>query len=66
MLGAGAGFAKRLRLPPSARIVVVRRGAQELIARGDTVLRAGDLLLVLGDPDARDQVLRLVEAADQR
>ena len=41
---------KELDLPPSTRVVLVRRGDDELVARGDTILAGGDRLLLLSDP----------------
>ena len=38
-----------LTLPHNSRLVAVRRGKQELIPRGDTVMMAGDTLVALAD-----------------
>jgi len=49
--GALAGKSlKEIHLPPGNLIPVIRRGDQNIIPRGDTVLENGDRLTVIGDP----------------
>lgn len=42
---------KEIHLPPGNLIPVIRRGGQNIIPRGDTVLAEGDRLTILGEPD---------------
>jgi len=42
---------KEIHLPPGNLIPVIRRGDQNIIPRGDTVLEEGDRLTILGEPD---------------
>ena len=44
-------------LPRSATVVAVLRDGHVIIPRGDTVLRAGDEVLVLTTPEAEDEVI---------
>ena len=44
-------------LPRSATVVAVRRDGHVIVPRGDTVLRAGDEVLVLTTPEAEDEVI---------
>ncbi len=46
-----------LHLPPEALIVLLRRGEEYLIPRGNTTLLAGDILQVLGAQPFLDEVL---------
>jgi CIC family chloride channel protein len=43
----------------------VRRGETELIPHGDTLIRAGDTLVILTDHHLRATVRRQIEAAAQ-
>lgn len=45
--------------PRESVIATVRRGAKVFIPRGDTELRAGDILVVVAEDEALDGVLRL-------
>ena len=42
---------KEVHLPPGNLIPVIRRGGQNIIPRGDTILEEGDRLTVIGDPE---------------
>lgn len=42
---------RQVSLPTGTLIAMVRRGDEMVIPRGDTVLRAGDRLTVLGSPE---------------
>ncbi|MCB0988478.1 MAG: TrkA family potassium uptake protein [Microthrixaceae bacterium] len=44
-------------LPRSATVVAVLRDGHVIVPRGDTVLRAGDEVLVLTTPEAEDEVI---------
>jgi trk system potassium uptake protein TrkA len=56
-----------LNLPNGSLLVAVRRGETFFIPRGDTRLRAGDKVVVMGIPSAMDAVQRrITPAADQR
>ena len=44
-------------LPRSATVVAVLRESHVIVPRGDTVLHAGDEVLVLTTPDAEDDVI---------
>jgi len=46
-----------LGLPRSATVVAVLRESHVIVPRGDTVLHAGDEVLVLTTPDAEDDVI---------
>jgi trk system potassium uptake protein TrkA len=46
-----------LGLPRSATVVAVLRDSHVIVPRGDTVLRAGDEVLVLTTPEAEDDVI---------
>ena len=52
--------------PQQMIIAAVRRGAKEIIARGDTVLRSGDILIVVCDEGmvgkVNDEMTRLATA----
>ncbi len=50
-----------LRLPASVRVVTVQRAGAEIIARGDTTIEAGDLLLVLADADGLGELRAVIE-----
>lgn len=52
-----------LSLPANVRIVTVRRGGEEIIARGDTQLEPGDRLLVLADAAGLDALRTILEGA---
>ena len=43
---------KELKLPSGSLIALIRRGDRVIIPRGDTVLKAGDRLTIIGEPDA--------------
>jgi chloride channel protein, CIC family len=48
--------------PHESVIATVRRGRQVIIPHGDTVLKAGDVLVVVAEGKARDAVRRLCQA----
>lgn len=50
---------KEIPFPVDCVIASVRRGGQVFIPRGETILRAGDVLVVVAEGAARDEVLRL-------
>ena len=50
---------KEIPFPRESVIASVRRGTQVFIPRGETVLRAGDILVVVAKGAARDEVLQL-------
>ena len=50
----------KLKLPHGSVLVAVRRGDRFFIPRGDTVLTAGDKVVVMGTPDAMALVQRRV------
>lgn len=43
---------RRLRLPGNALVLGIRREGEVLVPHGDTVLRYGDLLMLVGSPEA--------------
>lgn len=43
---------RRLRLPGNALIIGVRRGGEVIVPHGDTTLRLGDTLMLVGSPEA--------------
>ena len=42
---------KDMKLPSHCLLVAVKRGEQEIIPKGDTVIQSGDYLIVLTDDD---------------
>jgi CIC family chloride channel protein len=55
---------KEIPFPLECVIASVQRGGQVFIPRGETVLHAGDILVVVAENTARDAVLRLCRQAD--
>jgi CIC family chloride channel protein len=56
---------KEIPLPRESLIASVRRGGQVFIPHGDTVLHAGDVLVVVaGEDAAREEVVRLCHHPD--
>jgi CIC family chloride channel protein len=55
---------KDIPFPQECLIASVRRGGQVFIPRGETVLRAGDELVVVADGAAREDVFRLCRQPD--
>jgi hypothetical protein len=47
--------------PPGCVVASVRRRGQDSIPHGDTMLHAGDLLVVVAEGRARDEVVRLCQ-----
>jgi Trk K+ transport system NAD-binding subunit len=43
---------RRLRLPGNVLVLGIRREGEVVVPHGDTVLRYGDLLMVVGSPEA--------------
>jgi chloride channel protein, CIC family len=52
--------------PRSTVVTAVRRQGQAIMPNGDTVLRAGDEIVVLADRDATDQVRELLVSSNGR
>ena len=50
---------KNIPFPCECVIVSVRRGGQVFIPRGETVLRTGDVLVVVAEGAAREEIQRL-------
>jgi trk system potassium uptake protein TrkA len=50
----------QLRLPRGALIVAVKRGAQLFVPRGATQLAAGDKIIIMGKPEAMQEVEAIV------
>ncbi|NLX91453.1 MAG: ClC family H(+)/Cl(-) exchange transporter [Firmicutes bacterium] len=54
---------KAIKWPANCLLVAVKRGEQEIIPRGNTVMQAGDYLLVLTNentaPDVHDQLIQM-------
>jgi CIC family chloride channel protein len=50
---------KAITWPDDSILVTLRRGRQVIIPHGDTVLQAGDVLVVAAEGDARDEVRRI-------
>ncbi len=48
----------QLALPRDSTVVAVIRESHVIVPRGDTMLHAGDEILVLTTPDAEDEVVR--------
>jgi CIC family chloride channel protein len=46
--------------PPESLIVSVRRGRQTIIPRGDTVLQASDVVIVVTTPEHREKMHRII------
>jgi monovalent cation:H+ antiporter, CPA1 family len=59
---AGRSVAQ-LKLPPSAVLVSIRRGAEVIIPRGDTLLRAGDVVTTLCETRSAPSVRVLLETS---
>lgn len=55
-----------LRLPPEALIVLLRRGDEYLIPRGNTTLYAGDVLQMLGSKAFLDEVRARTDAEESQ
>jgi H+/Cl- antiporter ClcA len=59
---------KSIKWPSHCLLVAVRRGEQEIIPKGDTVINAGDYLVVLTDdnrvPKINDMLLRLTGSCE--
>ncbi|MGC1377914.1 MAG: chloride channel protein [Anaerolineales bacterium] len=55
---------KNIPFPQTCVIASVRRGGQVFIPRGETVLRAGDVLVVVAEGAASDDVARLCHQPD--
>jgi len=55
---------KDIPFPRECVIASVRRGGQVFIPRGETVLRAGDVLVVVAEGTAREAVVRLCRQPD--
>lgn len=51
-----------LRWPAESVVASVRRGRRVLVPHGDTVLQSGDVLVVVADEQASDEVRRLCQA----
>ena len=51
---------KDIEFPPNSLVGAVIRGGQAAIAKGATVLQAGDDLLIIALPDAMSQVDKLL------
>lgn len=51
---------KELRFPEDCVIVAVRRGSRTLVPRGNTMLLAGDHLIVLSTPAQQETLLRIL------
>jgi trk/ktr system potassium uptake protein len=49
---------EELRFPRDSTVVAIIRDNHVIVPRGDTVLRAGDEVLVLTSPDAEEEVVR--------
>lgn len=47
--------------PQGCIIASLRRGREILIPRGDTILKAGDVLAVVATPESKDKMLKLIE-----
>lgn len=59
-----AGKALRdLALPEGVLVALIRRGDRTVVPRGSTMLRGGDRLTVLGDPDALRDLEERYEAS---
>jgi chloride channel protein, CIC family len=50
--------------PRDCVVASVRRGGQVFIPHGDTILRTGDLLVVVAEGSAREEVIRLCQRPD--
>ena len=55
---------KEIPFPRDCLIASVRRGGQVFIPHGDTVLHAGDVLVVVAEETAREEVVRLCHQPD--
>jgi cell volume regulation protein A len=55
-----------LRLPPRAVVTLIIRDGVSIVPRDDTVLRAGDELLLITTPDTRDAAERRLRAIGRR
>ena len=56
---------KAIAWPSDSILVTLRRGRQVIIPHGDTVLEAGDVLVLAAEGEARDQVRRLCQAPEK-
>ena len=50
---------RALNLPHGCLVAVIRRGGASIVPDGDTVLREGDILTIIGDEPAVREVHRL-------
>jgi trk system potassium uptake protein TrkA len=60
---AAGRYVRDLHLPQNARLISVSRGGRAQIAIGDTALEPGDLVMAILEPDAEDEVKRMLLAA---
>ena len=54
---------REIHWPQNFVIASLRRGEQMIIARGDTQLLAGDILMLIADEAAINEVLRLTKGS---
>jgi len=60
-----AGKAVRaLRLPAGVLLVSVERAGDTLVPRGETVLKAGDVVTLFAEPDNLPRALKLLNGPD--
>ncbi|TFG38315.1 MAG: hypothetical protein E4H39_00585 [Syntrophobacterales bacterium] len=53
---------KKLRLPGNALIIGIRREGEVIVPHGDTVIRQGDVIMLVGSPDAIKESRILLES----
>jgi CIC family chloride channel protein len=56
---------KAIPWPPDSILVTLRRGRDVIIPHGDTILQAGDMLVVAAEGEAREALQRLCRTPDK-
>lgn len=57
---------RRIRLPGEALILGLRRDGEVLVPRGDTVLRRGDVLMLVSTPEGLEEAMAWINPAARR
>jgi Trk K+ transport system NAD-binding subunit len=52
---------RNIRLPGDVLVVGVRRGDERIVPHGETILRAGDVLLLVGSPIFMQEAISILQ-----
>ena len=52
---------RNIRLPGDVLVVGIRRGAERIVPHGDTILRSGDILLLVGSPSFLKDAISILQ-----